>query len=244
MQLERYKRQTLVKELGEQGQQQLAEKHVVIIGGGGLGSNSAEILVRMGVGSIVVIDDDPVDITNLHRTSIFTEADIGKAKSLILEGKLQMINTQVKVHGVTLKATKENIETLFEDADIILDGTDNLETRFLINDAAVKKHVPWVYAGVYGTMGMVMGILPEKTPCLCCIAQKIPEKQPETPVLGHLPLSIAAIQCTEALKILLEKPTAGFILYDVWKQTLDQIPIERNASCSCCVKHKYGYLEG
>ena len=243
MNLNRYRRQILVKELGEKGQYILSEKHVVVIGGGGLGSNSADILVRTGIGSIEIIDNDLLDLTNLHRTSLFNEEDIGKPKCQILEEKLQQINSEVTVRGVKKRITKENIESVVKLADIILDGTDNMETRFLINEVAVKSNIPWIYAGVHSTVGMVMGIVPRLTPCLKCMSHSIVDnKTGEIPVLGNLPVIIASIQCTEAMKIFLGKQLSGMIMYDIWKQRFEQIDIKRNPECICCGKEQFELL--
>jgi adenylyltransferase/sulfurtransferase len=237
MDKERYRRQTLVKEFGETGQEVLSTKHVVVIGAGGLGSNCANLLVRMGIGRLTIVDFDTVDITNLHRTSLYTEEDIGKLKTVVLQDKLQSINAKVQVKGINQKVTKENINALVKNADVIVDGTDNLPLRFLINQVCIQHNIPWVYAGVYETVGMVMGVVPKKTPCLQCIAQNIPEhKSGETPVLGSLPAIIAAIQCTETVKLLLGKPLAGLIIYDVWKQCFDNIDINSNPNCPICGK--------
>jgi len=242
MDFERYQRQILVKEFGKNGQEILSRKHIVIIGGGGLGSNSSELLVRLGVGRIDIVDDDPVEITNLHRTSLFNEEDVGQFKCQILEEKLQKINSEITIKAVKQRVTKENILSIVKNADIILDGTDNMQTRFLINDTSIKNDIPWIYAGVYSTVGMVMGILPKKTPCLKCISQSIPEKTGETPVLGNLTSITASIQCTEAIKILLEKQLSGLIIYDIWKQQFDQISIQKNPTCSCCENEIFEFL--
>jgi molybdopterin/thiamine biosynthesis adenylyltransferase len=240
MSTDRYRRQTLVKELGQKGQEQLATKYAVIIGGGGLGSHSANLLIRMGIGSIDIIDDDIVDITNLHRTTIFSEHDVGKSKALILLERLQSVNTKVRVKGINQKVTSENIWSFVEHADVIIDGTDSIPLRLLINDISVQHNIPWVYAGVYETVGMVMGILPKKTSCFQCIAQNIPlSRDQEIPVFGSLPATIAAIQCTEAVKILLGRQPAGLIIYDVWNQCLDTIDIKRNPYCPMCGKKKH-----
>jgi molybdopterin-synthase adenylyltransferase len=237
----RYTRQILVKELGPKGQEALGSKHVVIIGGGGLGSHSSSLLIRMGIGHIDIIDNDTVDLTNLHRTAVFSEKDIGKSKAMVLQEKLQAVNTEVVVHGINQKVTKDNIETLVKNADIILDGTDNLPLRFLINEIAMKQNIPWVYAGVYETVGMVMGIITGHTPCFQCMSQDIPETTAETtPVLGSLPATVASIQCNETIKLLLGKPLAGLIIYDSWTQCFDTIKIKRNPHCPGCSTHKGG----
>ena len=236
---DRYARQTLVKELGQKGQKRLATKHVIVIGGGGLGSHCANLLVRMGVRSIDIIDNDIVDITNLHRTSVFSEQDIGQSKALILQEKLQEVNTKVLVKGLNQKVTVENIWSLVQNADVIIDGTDSIPLRLLINDASIQHNIPWVYAGVYETVGMVMGILPKKTSCLACITQDIPRSTAQDiPVFGSLPATIAAIQCTEAIKLLLGKQPSGLLIYDVWKQCFDIMDIQRNPYCPICGKKK------
>ena len=114
-----------------------------------------------------------------------------------------------------------------------------MQTRFLINEISIKNKKPWVYAGVYSTVGMIMGIIPKKTPCLRCISQNIIEKKEIIPVLGNLPLTTASIQCTETLKILLNKKPTGLIIYDIWKQQFEKINIKRNPNCNCCSKEVY-----
>jgi molybdopterin/thiamine biosynthesis adenylyltransferase len=234
---DRYQRQILVRELGQSGQDLLATKHAIVIGGGGLGSNSASLLVRMGMGHIDIIDYDTVEITNLHRTSVFSEQDIGKSKALVLQQRLKDVNTSVQVKGINKKVTPVTIEALISDADVIIDGTDSIPLRLLINEASLHHNLPWVYAGVYETVGMVMGILPKKTPCFQCITQKIPQtKTQKIPVLGSLPATIAAIQCNETIKILLGKQPKGLIIYDVWNQCFDTMDIKRNPCCPTCGK--------
>lgn len=237
MSTERYRRQILVKKIGANGQKVLRTKQVTIIGGGGLGSNSANLLVRMGIGSITIIDNDLVDITNLHRTSVFSEQDIGKSKALILQERLQQVNSEVHVKGLNKKVTLENIDSLVKDADLLIDGTDNVPVRMLVNKTSIQHDIPWVYAGVYETVGMVMGILPKKTPCFQCITQNIPqETTQELPVLGSLPATIAAIQCNETIKILLGEQPKGLLIYDVWNQCYDVLEIKRNPHCIACGK--------
>ncbi len=234
---DRYRRQTLVKEFGLKGQKLLSSKHAILIGGGGLGSNSANLLIRMGIGSITIIDYDTIDKTNLHRTSVFSENDIGKYKASVLKEKLQSVNTDVQVQGIIKKVTLKNIDSLLTAADVIVDGTDNIPLRLLINKKSIQHKIPWVYAGVYETVGMVMAILPKKTACFHCITQNIPIlKTKEIPVLGSLPATIAAIQCNETIKILLGKQPAGLLIYDVWNQCFDTLGIKRNPCCPICGK--------
>jgi molybdopterin/thiamine biosynthesis adenylyltransferase len=236
---DRYRRQMLVKEFGSKAQKMLSKSHVVIIGGGGLGSNSANILVRMGIGTIDIIDKDTVDLTNLHRTSVFTQGDIGKSKAAVLEERLHAVNPEVRIKGINQQVTKENIESYVKKADVIVDGTDSIQLRYLINAVSIRYDIPWVYAGVYETIGMIMGIYPKKTPCFQCISQNIPESTGnETPVLGSLPATIASIQCNETIKLLLGKPLAGLIIYDVWNQCFTIMNIQMNSYCPMCGKTK------
>jgi molybdopterin/thiamine biosynthesis adenylyltransferase len=238
MNLERYRRQILLKEIGTAGQELLATKHAIIIGGGGLGSNSASLLIRMGIGTVDIVDFDVVDLTNLHRTAVFTEQDVGKPKAVVLEQKLESVNRAVIVKARNQKVTSKNIAALIKDADIVLDGTDSIQLRFLINNASLMNNIPWVYAGVSETIGMVMGILPMKTPCFQCIAQDLHDPtQKEFPVLGSLPSIIAAIQCTEAMKILLGRKPKGLVIYDVWNQCFDTMDVQRNPKCQSCGKN-------
>jgi molybdopterin/thiamine biosynthesis adenylyltransferase len=237
MEIDRYRRQILVKEIGQKGQKLLASKHAILIGGGGLGSNSANLLIRMGIGSIDIIDYDTIDKTNLHRTAVFSEQDVGKPKALVLQERLQSVNTNVQVKGINQKVTLKNIESLVQHTDVIIDGTDNIPLRLLINEIALKNNTPWVYAGVYETVGMVMAILPKKTPCFCCITPNIPiSNTQEIPVLGSLPATIAAIQCNETIKVLLGIQPAGLLIYDVWNQCFDILDVKRNPSCLICGK--------
>jgi molybdopterin/thiamine biosynthesis adenylyltransferase len=237
MSIDRYRRQVLVKELGQEGQELLATKHVIIIGGGGLGSNSANLLVRMGIRQVDIVDFDNVDMTNLHRTSVFSEQDVGKLKAVVLQQKLEKVNTKVRVNGITQKVTAENIDSLVQDADIIIDGTDSIPLRLLINEVSLHQDIPWIYAGVNETVGMVMAILPKITPCFQCIVQDVPDsKGAEIPVLGSLPATIAAIQCNEAIKVLLGRQPKGLLIYDVWNQCFDIINIKRNPHCQICGK--------
>lgn len=236
MDLKRYQRQTLVPEIGKKGQLLLKDKTVLIIGGGGLGSSSSEILTRIGVGKIILVDFDVVQESNLHRTSLFSEQDINTSKASTLEKKLHTINSKTIIKAHDIKITNENIESFTASIDLIIDATDNVDTRFLINTICLKKNIPWVYAGVYSTVGMVMAILPKQTPCFSCLTNNVPQQNNEIPVMGNVPMITAGIQCTEAIKILLGKPVSGLIIYDIWKQNFDQLMIKKNPICKSCGK--------
>lgn len=242
--LERYRRQNLLSFFPQDKQKVLAKTEVLIVGGGGLGSNSASHLVRLGVGSLKIVDSDVVELSNLHRTNVFDEGDVGRKKSEVLEQKLSQINSQTKVVGVSERVTAENIEDLVKGADVIMDGTDNLLTRFLINEVSIKHNVPWVYAGVHGVVGMVFGVIPQKTPCLQCMMETLPSQQPkvELPVLGNLPGVVAGMQCTELLRLVFEKETSGLLIYDLWRHHFEVMTVQRNTKCRCCAVQDYVYL--
>jgi molybdopterin/thiamine biosynthesis adenylyltransferase len=143
----------------------------------------------------------------------------------------------VTITGINKKVTSKNIDALVSESDIIIDGTDNIPLRLLINKTAIQHKIPWVYAGVYETIGMVMAILPKKTACFRCISPNISIlKKKEIPVLGSLPASIAAIQCNETIKVLVGKPPAGFLIYDTWNQCFDRVEVKRNPYCTVCGK--------
>ena len=234
-----------MKEIGRKGQEVLKNSSVIIIGAGGLGSNLANILVRSGIGKVVIVDDDTVDITNLHRQTVFDENDIGKYKSKVLEEKLRNVNNEVEIDGIVKKIDASNIESLVKKFDIILDGTDDMKTRFIINEAAVKNNIPWIYTGVHSTYCIVKGIIPGKTACLRCFIDKIPPNlDPERDgILSNLPSIAASIEATETLRILLGKKPSGLIIYDIWRQDFEVIELERNKNCTCCVKHDFEYIQ-
>jgi adenylyltransferase/sulfurtransferase len=213
------------------------------VGCGGLGSNTADFLSRLGIGKLTLIDHDLVEITNLHRTALFFEEDIGKSKAEIISKHVTLINSHVKTSVFKKSLSKDNAEDILGSCDIILDGTDNLDTRYLINEVAIKRKIPWIYAGVHSTHGMVLAIIPNKTPCLSCLSDTLPQNpMDEIPVLGTLPASIAALQISEALKVLFELQTSGFILFNLWSVELEILSIQKNPDCSICRYHRYTKL--
>ncbi len=240
----RYQRQHNLTELGANAQSILSKKTIVIIGGGGLGSHTADLMVRIGIGNTVLIDDDIIELSNLHRTALLSEHDIGKAKVDVLADKLSQINSEVSIKSIRHHISKTTIKHDVQTPDLILDCTDNLSTRFLLNEYSIQQHIPWVYAGVYATTGMVMGILPGKTPCLRCIMHTMPDKEQELiPVFGILTATIASIQSVEAVKILLDQHLSGLLFYNIWTQQFDSVHITKNFTCPICVDHTYTYLD-
>jgi molybdopterin-synthase adenylyltransferase len=253
MNLEKYSRQILFAPLGRDGQRKLHDAQVLIIGCGALGTAQANALVRAGVGRLRIIDRDYVEESNLQRQLLFDEADAKQSlpKAVAAERHLRRLNSDVEVDGVIADIDSFSIETYVRGFDIILDGTDNFETRFLINDVAVKLGIPWLYGAVVGSYGATLTVLPGRSACLACVFPERPKGLQETcdtvGVISPAVAWVAAIQVTEALKILTgcESELHGKLLaYDVWKNTHQQITPLIDPQCRACQQRRFTYLEG
>ncbi len=250
---DRYCRQVLLPEIGLEGQRRLEESRAVIVGLGALGSSVANSLVRAGIGQVVLIDRDMVELHNLQRQILYSEEDLSRPKAVAAAEILQKINTSVGIETHAKDLNVSNVEKLLTGADVVLDGTDNLQTRFLINDVCVKHRIPWIYAGVVGTGGMVMPILPGRTPCFRCIIPSLPgpgllQTCDIAGVLNTVPTLVASIECTLAYQILTDQydakdETSYLIQIDGWRSTFDRIAVRRRADCLCCVKGQMDFLD-
>jgi molybdopterin-synthase adenylyltransferase len=249
---ERYSRQILFSGLGEQGQQHLLDARIAIAGCGALGSFQAGALARAGIGFLRIIDRDYVELSNLQRQWLFDECDVEQSlpKAVAAARKIAGINTGVQVEPVVADLTPSNVEDLLGGVDLILDGTDNFETRYLINDFAVERGIPWIYGAAVGSYGITMPVIPGKTACLRCIYPDPPSGvQPtcETAgVLGTITAVIASWQVSEAIKILCGAPLASKITtVDVWSGEIRQVaqpgPV---ADCPACGLRQFPYLAG
>ena len=272
--LTRYHRQMLLPGFGETGQQRLREAHTLIVGCGALGSAIADSLCRAGIGELTIVDRDVVEWTNLQRQSLFDENDVKKGipKAEAAKARLKQVNSHVTINAIVADFNASNAERFAQDADIIMDGLDNFETRYLLNDLAVARGMPYVYGGAVGTTGMAMTILPhgsharpdqqseitwsddDTTACLRCI---FPEAPPPgtTPtcdtigVLGPLVNMIAAHQSTAALKILtgnIDALDRSLLSVDLWNNTIRQFNVNRasDEQCVCCGQRRFEYLSG
>jgi molybdopterin-synthase adenylyltransferase len=248
---DRYSRQTILREIGEEGQARLVISRAVIIGCGALGSNIAVMLVRAGVGHVKVIDRDFVEYHNLQRQVLFNEEDVraGTPKAIAAVNHLKEINSTVEVEGIAADVNFSNIEDFCAGADIILDGLDNIETRYLINDVSLKLGIPWVYGGAIMTTGMTMTIVPGKTPCFRCFSRSAPEPGTaltcETAgILGTVPAIIGSLQATEAIKLLInpDEDNRDLVIVDVWRPSFDKIKVSKDTDCPAC-HGKYEFLE-
>jgi len=250
----RYSRQIRFAPLGEAGQTKIRAASVAIVGCGALGTVQAEAMARAGVGRLRIIDRDFVEWSNLQRQFLFEEADAADAlpKAVAAARRLARVNSEAVVEPMVADLTAANVEELFEDIDLILDGTDNFETRFLINDAAVDREIPWIYGAAVGSYGIKLAIVPGKTACFRCVYPEPPQgAQPtcETEgVLAPVTATIASLQVADALKILAagsDAVTARLTTIDVWTGTIRQLaPPTRDAKCPCCVRRELVYLDG
>lgn len=245
----RYSRQTILPEIGIEGQKRLGDARCLVVGCGALGSMSSEHLARAGVGHITIIDRDIVEVENLQRQILFTEADIGNTKAATAQEHLKAINSKIEVVGLVKDLNPRNASAIIQGMDVVVDGTDNMETRYLINDVCVKEKIPWVYGGAVSTYGMSMNIIPEDTACLVCAFPHIP-KPGSLPtcdtvgVVNTIPSIVASIQVTEALKILLERDYSRHLLiFDIWSHDFERIRIARKQDCPCCVKGTFNHLD-
>jgi len=252
---EKYSRQVLFAGIGPEGQRRLLASRATVVGCGAIGAATANLLVRGGVGSIKIIDRDFVEPSNLQRQTLFDESDARDAlpKAVAAERKLLAINSSIAVRGVVADLSPQNAEELLSDCDLILDGTDNFETRFLINDFAVQSRLPWIYAAAVASYGLTMTIRPGITPCLACLlesgdrAHSLEETCDTVGVLGPVVNLIASWQAAEALKILAGRPEAlhGRLLScDVWTGRTQSVGLARNPACRACMKQDFPYLRG
>ncbi len=202
----------------------------------------------MGLGKLCIIDRDLIEHNNLQRQTLFSEEDIGSLKAETAFNKLKKINSEINLHYMAKDLNHTNMEEIIKECDLVVDATDNIPTRLLINDVCVKNKIPWIYAGVIETRGMMMNIT-SRGPCFRCLIDDAPKPGSiptcETAgIINTIPAIMASIQCTEAVKILLNKPFEKDLLtYDVWEQRFEKIEINRDPECECCKKGKFKFLD-
>lgn len=251
---ERYSRQILFSDIGRDGQEKLSESRVLLVGAGALGASHAEILARAGVGFLRIVDRDFVEITNLQRQTLYSEQDAKDRlpKAAAARNRLAEINSEVETESIIADVNHSNIENLVKDVDLVLDGTDNFQIRYLINDACVKHSINWIYGAAVSSYGATMTIIPNVTPCLRCIFEEMPAagSAPTCDTAGVIqPIiaSISAIQTTEALKILtgkVEKLHKSLVQIDLWQSDWRKIKLGApEADCETCGKRNFAFLE-
>ena len=249
----RYDRQIRVPEIGAAGQTRLGEACAAVVGLGALGSVGADLLARAGVGRLILIDRDVVDWPNLQRQTLYVEADAEQArpKAEAARARLAAVNSEIRIDAHAADLEARNAARLLDAADLVLDGTDNFATRWLLNDWAVSRARAYVYAGVVATYGMVGAVLPEG-PCLRCTWPEPPDAAGEPTcrsagVLGPAVAVIAGLAAGEAIKILAGRSDAalrGFLHADLWTHEVRSIRAERDPACPCCTARRFDWLDG
>jgi len=251
---DRYSRQVLFPGIGPEGQARLAQGRVAIVGCGATGACVSGLLARAGVGLLVIIDRDYVEPSNLQRQSLFDEADAAESlpKAIAAARKIAAFNSEVQTTPVVADLTPENIESLLGDADLILDATDNFETRYLINDFAVKRGKPWIYAAAVAAYAVTMNVIPGETACLACVFPSPPEGTIETcdtaGILNSAVNLIGSVQATEAIKFLVgakDRLRRTLLSFDAWSNEQAEISAARpRAGCQACGKREFIHLAG
>jgi molybdopterin-synthase adenylyltransferase len=251
---ERYSRQILFNGIGKEGQRRLLESRALIVGCGALGSAHAESLARAGVGRVRIADRDFVEASNLQRQTMFTEQDAAERipKAVAAANHIREINSEIVVESEVTDVNHSNVEALIKDCDVVLDGTDNFATRYLINDACVKHEINWVYGAAVGSYGVTMTIQPHQTPCLRCVFEEAPPAAgaPTCDTAGVImPIIsiVAAVQVAEALKLLTgqnESLHRSLMQFDVWRNAWRKInPGPPSADCATCAQGNFATLE-
>jgi len=253
---DRYSRQVRFVPIGEEGQRKISAARVALIGAGALGSVSAELLVRAGVGFVRIVDRDFVELSNLQRQSLYDEEDVRRnlPKAVAAEAKLRRINSTVQVEAVVDDVNPSTVEDTIQDVDLVLDALDNFETRFVINDACARNSKPWIYSAAVGSYGLVMPVIPGKSPCLRCMMGSLPAPGTSPTcdtagVIGPITHLIASIQAAEALKWIcgaMSPTDVRLISYDVWENKFQRIDIGTDSmkTCPVCAEGRFEYLNG
>lgn len=250
----RYIRQEIFPAIGRSGQERLARTHVLLIGCGALGSTIADLLVRSGIGKLTIADRDYVELHNLQRQSLYDESDVINhlPKAAAAGARLRAINAEVEIISIISDIDASNIASLALDADILVDGTDNFETRYLVNDLAVKTGKPWVYGGVISSYGMTMTIIPGVTPCLRCVFPEPPEPgtAPTCDTAGVIAPAVhvvASLQAAEVLKLAVgdrDNVNRQLIAIDTWGLSFDEVNTgDPKPDCPACALKSFEFLE-
>ncbi|HUR98285.1 MAG TPA: ThiF family adenylyltransferase [Pyrinomonadaceae bacterium] len=251
---ERYSRQILFPGIGKSGQEKLLNSRVLIVGCGALGASHAEMLSRAGVGNLKIVDRDFVEYTNLQRQTLFKESDAADRLPKAIAAKLRIaeINSEIRVEAVVADVNRSNVEQLIADADLVLDGTDNFQIRYLLNDACVKLGKTWIYGAAVSSYGTTMTIVPGETPCLRCIFEEMPDagSAPTCDTAGVImPIiaSVSAVQVSETIKLIVGDRAAlhgSLVQFDLWQNDWRKIKLSKpNPDCLTCGSHIYDFLD-
>lgn len=235
--LERYDRQIRIDGFGKDGQKKLKSAKVVVAGVGGLGCLASIYLAVAGVGELILVDKEKIELNNLNRQVLYWDEDIGRAKVEVATEKLRRLNPSINVYGKMVEITEDNVFELIKGVNVVVDGMDNYKTRFIINKACVKEGVAFVHGAVQGLIGQTMTIVPKQGPCLQCFFQhELPSPRP-FPVLGSTPAVIASIEAMEVVKLIvgLGRPNIGrLILFNGEDMSFDEVLIPKRVDCEVC----------
>ncbi|MBL8878370.1 MAG: ThiF family adenylyltransferase [Phycisphaerales bacterium] len=252
----RFSRQLRLAEIGEAGQRRISQSRIVLVGCGALGSHAAAALARAGVRGLRIIDRDLVEMSNLPRQVLFDEADAleGVPKAVAAAAALRHIDSRITVEAIVADLNRANAEALLGDCDVMIDGCDNYETRYLLNDVAVKLNIPWVYGGCIGVEGRSMLIVPDRSPCLRCVFPEPPPPGSEgtcetVGILGTAAAVIANCQATAALRWIVDGDDASageFVAIDIWRNEfrVNNMTHLRREDCPCCATRSFDFLDG
>jgi adenylyltransferase/sulfurtransferase len=251
---ERYSRQILFPEIGKAGQQKLLDARLLIVGCGALGASHAEMLSRAGAGHLKIVDRDFVEFTNLQRQTLFKESDAAERlpKAIAARDRIAEINSEIEVDAIVTDVNRSNVEQLISDVDLILDGTDNFQIRYLLNDACVKLGKTWIYGAAVSSYGTTMTIIPGETPCLRCIFEDMPDagSSPTCDTAGVImPIiaTVSAVQVAEAIKLIVGDTGAlhgSLLQFDVWPNDWRKIKLAKpNPDCPACGKRVFDFLD-
>ncbi len=237
----RYSRQIMIKGWGEAAQLRLKAARVAVIGVGGLGSPASLYLAAAGVGYLRLIDCDAVDLSNLNRQVLHWSIDLGRPKVESAAMKLTQLNPEIEVDPVNEALTADNVAQLFKGIDVVVDGLDNIQSRFIVNEACVSLRIPYIYGAVYGMEGFLTTIVPQKGPCLRCIYPSASAPAEAFPVIGTAPGVVGSLEAAEALKLItgIGKPAIGrLVVYDGELMHFDEIAVKKDEGCPVCSRQK------
>ena len=246
--VDRYRRQTVLPEIGTRGQAALSRSRVLVVGLGALGSVASDLLARAGVGHLRLVDRDVVELVNLQRQTLYTEADVDRPKAEAAADRLRSVNASVDIEPVAKDLHAASVGDAVRGAHLILDGTDNFETRYLLNEAALDAHIPFVYGGALATYGMVFAICSPQTACFRCLNPKMPPPGTlptcETAgILNAVSAQVGSIEAGEALRLLLgEEPSGDLLVIDGWRPEIQRVHVARRTDCPACGKGEREFL--
>ena len=246
--VDRYHRQRIVSEIGEAGQRALGKSRVLVLGVGALGSLAADLLARAGVGHLRIVDRDVVELTNLQRQILYAESDVDSPKAEAAGRRLAAVNSEIVIEATAKDFNARTYADLLGGVDLVLDGTDNMATRLLLNDACLKLDIPWVYGGAIATNGMVLPVVPGGGPCFRCMVPNVPPPGSlptcdTAGIVNTVPAAIAGLQVTLGLRQLLgNAPPPKLYVFDVWTMDFQKLDLKKRKDCPACVKHDYEFL--